>query len=289
MSYFCLRIRGLTDDEVDVITDLCFGAGATGIEEALAFSQPSLEYEAQIVKSKTHDVIVYFDERPGDLIHELQERFPKCEVGLSKEVERDWLAEWKKGFQPFCLAGPYWIVPSWLPAPKDATKPLRIDPGMAFGTGTHATTQLCSRLLASAAKKGQSVIDVGTGTAILAMIGHYQGASPVVGIDIDPEALRVARENLKLNNISEIEIRDGLLGDVREKFDIVVANIIDGVLLKLKSELLRVLKPSGTMILGGVLLEREPDFIEPFLQDSSLQLVNRVVQDEWVSYELKRT
>ncbi|MEQ1876399.1 MAG: 50S ribosomal protein L11 methyltransferase [Bdellovibrionia bacterium] len=287
MSYFCLRIRGLTDNEVDLITDLCFGAGATGIEEALAFSQPNLEYEAQVVKAKTHDVIVYFDERPSEIAHDLQSRFPKCEISLSKEAERDWLAEWKKGFQPFCLAGPYWVVPSWLPIPKDATRPLKIDPGMAFGTGTHATTQLCARYLASAVKPGQSVLDVGTGTAILAMVAHFQGATGVVGIDVDPEARRVARENLKLNEISAIEIPDNSLSDISAKFDVVVANIIDGVLLKLRSELIRVLKPGGLLILGGVLLEREDDFLEPFLADTGFKLLARAVQDDWVSYELK--
>lgn len=292
MNYYCIRVRGVNDDELELITDLCFEAGASGIEEGLAFAQPSLEYEAQVLKTKTHDIVVYFDEPPGEFVHELQEKFPQIEITLSKEAERDWLAEWKKGFQPFCLAGPYWVVPSWLPVPPEASRPLIIDPGMAFGTGTHATTQLCSRALVGVVRPGMSVADIGTGTGILAMVAHFQGAKRVLATDNDPEAIRVAKENLALNNIghgpSPIELYEGSVGKRTETFDVVVANIIDGVLLRIRDELLSILGPAGTLVLGGILLEREPEFLEPFLADRPLKLVQRNVQDEWVSYTLLR-
>src|SRR5690606_14857175 len=120
-----------------------------------------------------------------------------------------------------------------------------IDPGMAFGTGTHATTKMAAyfvQKLGSQFKKdlkGKSLLDVGTGTAILAMLASHEGVERILGLEIDPEARRVARENIVLNKLTNVEISDKPLEETGEKFDFVVANIIDGVLIQLKDALLR--------------------------------------------------
>jgi ribosomal protein L11 methyltransferase len=210
---------------------------------------------------------------------------------IIEEAHKDWLEEWKKGFKPFPLVGPFWVVPSWFEAPAEAEIPLAIDPGMAFGTGTHATTQMAAALLHRVFKKtegakAKQVIDVGTGTAILAILARLSGAERVVGIDIDPEATRVARENIERNQVSGVEVQDLLLEEVRESFDLVVANIIDGVLLNLKQDLVRVLKYDGKMILTGILEERENQFIDEFLQGTDLKIELRLAKDEWVGFLL---
>ena len=109
-------------------------------------------------------------------------------------------------------------------------------------------------------------------------VGHVQG------IEIDPEARRVARENIKLNKVDEIEVPESLIEEVRGQYDVVVANIIDGVLINIKAELLRVLKPGGHLLLKGILEERDNHFFEKFIENSNLTVIRRLEKDEWVGY-----
>lgn len=277
----------------DVVTGHSFECGATGVTEALAFSQPDLTYDPDIVKVRAHDMDVFFEKRPGnDFFDQLTAWVPNLRWEIHEEEHKDWLAEWKKGFVPFQLVGPYWVVPSWLQPPPEAEKPIVIDPGMAFGTGTHATTKMAAYFVHKLCqtlkdKEDKSLIDVGTGTAILAMLAYQDGIQRVLGIEIDPEARRVARENIKLNNVEEIEISDEPIENVDEQFDFVVANIIDGVLIQIKDELLRILKPGGQIFLTGILLEREDDFFAGFIEKTNLKVVRRIEKDEWVGYWLR--
>jgi ribosomal protein L11 methyltransferase len=277
----------------DVVTGHSFECGATGVTEALAFTQPDLTYDPDIVNVRAHDLDVFFETRPGtEFFDQLQQWIPKLRWEITEEEHKDWLAEWKKGFVPFQLVGPYWVVPSWLPTPAEAQKPITIDPGMAFGTGTHATTKMAAYFvhkLGQTLKKDRSysLIDVGTGTGILAMLAFQEGIQRVLGIEIDPEARRVGRENIANNKMTQIELSDQLLENVREQFDFVVANIIDGVLILLKNDLLRILKPGGQIFLTGILLEREDDFLAQFVETSNLQMVRRIEKDEWVGYWLR--
>lgn len=291
--YIRIRLIAVPANMEDVVTGHSFDCGATGVTEGLAFAQPDLTYDPDILKVRSHDLDVYFDERPGcEFFDKLLEWIPNLKWNIQEEQHKDWLAEWKKGFVPFQLVGPYWIVPSWLEAPPEAEKPIMIDPGMAFGTGTHATTKMAAYFVH---KLGQSLpkdelfslIDVGTGTAILAMLAKKEGLEQVLGIEIDPEARRVARENIILNKMEDVEITDQLLEQVRDQFDFVVANIIDGVLIKLKDDLLRVLKPGGQMFLTGILTERDDEFFASFIEGSPLKVVRRIEKDEWVGYWLK--
>jgi ribosomal protein L11 methyltransferase len=209
---------------------------------------------------------------------------------IYEEENKDWLEEWKKGFKPFKLVGDFWVVPSWLQPPPECKHAIYIDPGMAFGTGTHATTQMMAFFIHKLAEKNKNeignwaMLDVGTGTAILAMLAQMSGMGHVVGIEIDPEARRVARENIKLNKLPQIEIPESLIEDVRVQYDVVVANIIDGVLINIKKDLMRVLRPGGHMLLTGILEERDNHFFEKFLEGSGLTVIRRLEKDEWVGY-----
>ena len=292
-SYFRVRLLQVPHQLEDLITGVCFDFGASGVTEALNYVQPDLTYDPDIIPQKSHDLDVYFTEKPPvDFLNRVNELGPQIRAQINEEAHKDWLEEWKKGFNPFKLVSDYWVVPSWHQSPTDKAHTILIDPGMAFGTGTHATTKmasyfvhkLCSQL---ESPEETSLIDVGTGTAILAMLAQHHGVGHIVGIEIDAEARRVARENIALNQMSEIQIPDELIEEVDETFDIVVANIIDGVLIQIKPHLLRLLNSGGHIFLTGILLEREDVFVEGFIEGSGLNVVRRIEQDEWVGYWLQ--
>lgn len=294
-SYFRLKVMGLARADEDAFTDACFEIGAAGVAEDLKFEQKDLRYDPAVVETPVLDLNVYFTETPDEsALLKLQSRFPSVRIETSKEENKDWLAEWKKGFTPFRFAGDFWVIPSWLTpppeAPKDTKLHIYVEPGMAFGTGTHETTRLAAGLLIEELARGSrgSLLDVGTGTGILALIAHRLNVPRVVGIDIDPEARRTARENLERNEARAIEVPDIGIESVTETFDIVVANIIDGVLTVLRHDLARCLKPGGRMILSGILIDREDEFYKGFTGDTGLEILKTTREGEWSAALLEK-
>ncbi len=294
-SYYVLLLSNIPKHLESDITDLCFSYQCTGISESLQFIQRDLVYDGEVLSHNQHQLSVFFEGSPSpELIQSLKLLLPNLNYTISKEEQKDWLAEWKKGFVPFKLVGSYWVVPSWLSAPKECQFPLSIDPGMAFGTGTHATTQMMAYLLHKlgnrykAEVQNWSLLDVGTGTAILALLSEMLGFPDVTGIDIDPEALRVARSNLAINKSVNVMIREEALNEIKENFDVIVANIIDGVLIKLKADLMKRVSIGGHLLVTGVLLEREDFFYERFFENEPFQIIQRLEKDEWVGYWAQR-
>ncbi len=294
-TYFRLKVTGLKRSDEDMFTDACFELGAAGVAEDLKFEQKDLRYDPDIVETPVLDLNVYFTEAPDEsALLKLQARFPSIYIEASKEESKDWLAEWKKGFLPFRFAGDFWVIPSWLTpppeAPQDTKLHIYVEPGMAFGTGTHETTRLAAGLLIEELSRAprNSLLDVGTGTGILALIAHRLNVPRVVGIDIDPEARRTARENLERNEARAIEIPDIGIEAVTETFDLVVANIIDGVLTVLRHDLARCLKAGGRMILSGVLVDRENEFYKGFTSDTGLEILKTTREGEWSAALLEK-
>jgi ribosomal protein L11 methyltransferase len=290
-SYFRIRLLNVSSSKEEEVTQFCFEYEATGISEALAYSQPDLTYDPDILPTRNHNLDVFFLKQPPLPFFEgLSSLQSSIKWEVIEEEEKDWLAEWKKGFIPFQLVGPFWVVPSWCPSPTDPVHTISIDPGMAFGTGTHATTKMASyfvhKVCSQPGREEKSMVDVGTGTGILSILAKRHGVGQVTGIEIDPEARRVARENIAHNDVN-IEIPETLLEEIDKKFDIVVANIIDGVLIQIKPLLLHLLRPNGDLFLTGILLEREEHFFSHFIESSNLNIVRRIEQDEWVGYWLK--
>lgn len=291
-SYYRIRLSQVPAELEDILTTHCFESGASGVTEVLSFAQPDLTYDPKILHNQTHEMDVFFQtEAPASFFEGLKELSPLIGWSINQEETKDWLEEWKKGFKPFKLVGDFWVVPSWLTPPPECKHAIYIDPGMAFGTGTHATTQMMAFFVDKLTKKyadqvnNWSLLDVGTGTAILAMLAKMAGVKTVVGIEIDPEARRVSRDNVKLNKLETIEVPETQIEDMRsQQYDIVVANIIDGVLINIKKDLKRVLKPGGHMLLTGILEERDNHFFENFLEGSGLTVVRRLEKDEWVGY-----
>lgn len=285
-TYFHLQLAQVPAEQESQLSEFCFTWQATGVAQDLNFQQPELEYNPQVLEADKIKLSAFFaDHPPEQFFSQLQSQFPGVQFQIDEEKNRDWLAEWKKGFQPFALVDDIWIVPSWCEIPSATRHPIFIDPGMAFGTGTHATTQLAARLLIQI-QNAKSVLDVGTGTGILAMLMKIKGVPKIVATEIDPIARETARENVARNNALSIDILDSQVDAIAEMFDVVVANIVDGVLLKIKDDLIR--NCGHNLILSGILEEREASFIREFLKDTDFKIHRRLVQDEWVGLWLVR-
>ena len=169
-----------------------------------------------------------------------------------REVEeQDWVRLTQSQFEPIPIGERIWVVPSWHDAPDPDALVLELDPGLAFGTGSHPTTRLCMEWLEQSVKPGQSVLDYGCGSGILAILAKKCGANPVIGIDIDPQAVESARQNSERNRA---EVTYGLPDACPDgEFDIVVANILSNPLKLMAKMLASKVKPGGRIALSGVL------------------------------------
>ncbi|MFO1462227.1 MAG: 50S ribosomal protein L11 methyltransferase [bacterium] len=210
---------------------------------------------------------------------------------LREVRDLSWIAKYKKFLAPFPLleapaaeAKRLWVDPRGKLPAKPRPDTLYIEAGLAFGTGTHTTTQLAAELLAAAlqGKKRSAVLDLGCGTGILAMAAKRLGAGKTVAVDIDPEALAVARENFRRNRQGSITLRKDLAG-LRGRFPIIVSNIGLQVLLDLRPQLLRRLAPGGTLILTGLLYRDCDELLRAY---RSLRLRRRINRKGWTAVAL---
>lgn len=201
--------------------------------------------------------------------------------------EEDWENTWKQYYTVQQIGKHIVIVPSWLvytTQPEDVL--LHMDPGMAFGTGLHPTTQLCLRLLEIHMHPGLSVLDLGTGSGILAIAAVRLGANHVAALDIDGVAVEVAQKNAQNNGVShKVHIEQGSLNQMTRQpvYDLIVANIIAGVLIELALAMAQVLARGGILISSGILLERE-DEVALALAAAGLQQHERHQEGEWVAF-----
>ncbi|MBR1584698.1 MAG: 50S ribosomal protein L11 methyltransferase [Clostridia bacterium] len=188
-------------------------------------------------------------------------------ITLQGVKEEDWSENWKQYYKPFRLGDHMVVKPTWEPWQAQAGDLIiEIDPGMAFGTGTHETTAMCVGLIEKY-YRGGSLLDVGTGSGILAIAAARLGAMGIVAVDIDPDAVRVARENVAHNGLTEaIAVRQGdLLQGLSQRFDFAVANILAPVICMLAAPLKKHLTPGGRFICSGIIAEAEADVNEALL------------------------
>ncbi len=205
-------------------------------------------------------------------------------------ADQDWLAEWKKGYEPVTIGAKLLITPSWKRDKIEAGERaiVQIDPGMAFGTGTHETTRGCLELLEKY-WHGGSLLDVGTGTGILAIAAvKLVPGSRVIGFDVDPEAIDVALENAEINRVAdEIEFEVNKLAFFHgQAFDIVLANLTADVIEPLAANFPQVLSSAGTLIVSGILREQGDDVCVA-LGAQGFEVVEAKPDGEWVTFALK--
>ena len=187
------------------------------------------------------------------------------EIATSEHDDSEWKDNWKEYFKPAKVGETIVVKPTWEEyEPKPGEKVIEIDPGMAFGTGTHETTSLCIKLMEKYTKAGSKVLDVGCGSGILSIAGALLGASEVLGVEIDPVAVDVAKENIELNHVGDVaEARYGdLTKGIDFKADIIVANLMADLVMMLSEDVAKHLLPGGIYISSGILVEKEEQVAE---------------------------
>lgn len=210
-------------------------------------------------------------------------------ISLTVVDDCDWLESWKQYYKPI-KAGRVTIVPEWIEyTPDDGEYIVKIDPGMAFGTGEHESTKMCLELLQALGMEGKSVIDVGTGSGILALAAAKLGAENVEAYDIDDNAVKSAKENCALNGLQDkITVGNAnLLDKTAGEFDVVLANITADVLITLSQSLGNYMKKDGVVIISGIILKRENDVRNAF-EKAGFIVSERINMGEWIAFRLTK-
>lgn len=258
--------------------------------------------DESLIKPDTDDVVVkaYFSteidvtEKIEAIKAKLEQIKEFLEVGTGEITllsipEEKWANEWKKYYKPVKLGKNIVIKPTWEDYPSTSELIIEMDPGMAFGTGTHETTAMCAELLEEYITEDNLVIDIGTGSGILGIIASKMGARKVVGVDIDKVAVKVANENIRTNNVQDImEAKAGNLIDViADKGNIVVSNIIADVIIMLCNQVDQVIEADGIWISSGIINSKKAGVIEAMKQNG-WEIVKEMEQKEWVAIVAKR-
>lgn len=203
---------------------------------------------------------------------------------FKKEVKQEnWENEWKKYFNVQKVSNSIVIKPSWEEyTAKGGEKIIDIDPGMAFGTGTHETTRMCINAIEKYMKKGDSLIDIGCGSGILSIAAAHLGAEKVIAVDLDKLAVKVSKENVDLNGFSNIiDVRYGDLTDViEEKADVIVANIIADIIAKLSENIADFMKEGAYFISSGIINDKK-DFVITKLKENNFDIIEENNDGEW--------
>ncbi|MGL5069221.1 MAG: 50S ribosomal protein L11 methyltransferase [Sarcina sp.] len=204
------------------------------------------------------------------------------EVITAEKKEEDWANTWKQYYKPTHIGPNIVIKPTWESYDKkDNEMVIEMDPGMAFGTGTHETTRLCAMALENYVKLDSTVFDIGTGSGILALIASKLNAKYALGVDLDPVAVESAKKNVELNDVTNIEIVYGDLVEVVEgKADIVVANILAEIVCILTDDVKKVLKKDGIFISSGIIHERKQMVLDK-LKAQGFEIVEEMQEGEW--------
>ena len=217
-------------------------------------------------------------------IKELLQPFLGEKIEFQQEIirEEDWANNWKQYYHGFAASERIFIYPIWEQPEDGYPIAIGLDPGMAFGSGTHETTELCLQALEKYSKAGNRVLDVGTGSGILAIAAAKLGAAEVLAIELDENAVKVAKENVEYNGvIPKVEVRVGNLADgVSEKYDIIVANILADVICVLAKDVKKLLNPQGIFITSGIIADKT-DMVKRALTEAGLTVTEVTEKGEW--------
>ncbi|MEH7124084.1 50S ribosomal protein L11 methyltransferase [Bacillus sp. JJ1532] len=210
----------------------------------------------------------------------------KNDISISEVNEEEWATAWKKYYHPVKISERFTIVPSWeeyTPVSSDELL-IELDPGMAFGTGTHPTTVMCIQALERTVKKGDNIIDVGTGSGVLSIAAAMLGAEKVTALDLDEVAVNSARENIELNKVHDIVnvAQNNLLDGITGKADVVVANILAEVILRFTNDVATVVKKDGFFIASGIILQKKQE-VKDAMITAGFQIEETIQMEDWVA------
>ena len=283
MHWFEIKVP-VHPEIMDAVGNHLFELGASGTQE------------------RDNEVIAYFENMESStVVSQIREYLGSlAELGLPANpdddritvtgiADQDWNAEWKKQFVPFLVSPAVMIKPTWCELPPEHPETvIELDPEMAFGTGTHATTALCALLLEKQAS-GKTILDAGTGTGILAMIALKLGAAACYGFDIDPLATDTARNNAVKNHIRSLFLYTGETNALKTgEFDMITANINSGQILAILKDFRDLLKYQGTLILSGI-LDSEEEKLSRALLEHDFEILQVLHREEWLAFECKKS
>ena len=242
-------------------------------------------------------VLVYLSKDAGvvDTLNFLKTRFPElsidAQISVSGVCEEDWANSWKDYYKPIKIGEKIVIVPAWEKyEQKDGEIIVRMDPGMAFGTGTHETTRLVIKLLEKYIKQGMRVADVGCGSGILAICASKLGAAECKAYDIDPVAVKVANENIKDSGQTNItcEVSDLLYQvDKKEPYDVICANIVADIIIRMMPDVGALMDDKSVILASGIIVERSEDVISAF-EEYGFKIVERIDENGWCALAVSK-
>jgi len=318
MSWLELSVQ-VDNEAVEAVSELLARYGYNGgvvVEPAWTPGDEGPEFSYDAGRPATLRTYIPLDEQAEDVrqrvaqaLWHLGQMRPVGELLVRTLEEEDWANAWKEHYRVLRVGRRTVVVPSWLSyeaQPGDVV--VQMDPGMAFGTGLHPTTQLCLQLLERYAAPGRRALDIGTGSGILAIAAARLGAGPTLALDNDPVAVAVAAENVVLNGVADrVVVAEGSLGagrsmghwlsgdfgderpaaaeaagDAAETFDLIAANLIAKVLVILAADLAAALEPGGALISSGIIDTREQDVVAAF-EAAGLRQVERHQEGEWIA------
>lgn len=304
-DYWELQIK-INPDLEDVIAEFCFEnlpcEGVVLAEEAYK--------DLEMISTTEGTLKVFLTEEPQNLEQLIKserellknrglsdDELGSWEYVISNKPNEDWSKKWKEKWDITRVTDKIVIVPDWLSYDdKEGEVVIRLEPGCAFGTGTHQTTQLCMKALEKYMKKGDKVADIGMGSGILSICAKKFGASSVYGCDIDEDVIDVAKENAVKNGeilLSEPNSGEGVFFElntadkIQEKFDFVCANILHNVLAEIMGDLKNIMKKGALMSLSGILDEKKPVVLEAIKREN-LEIIEEIHQDQWTSFVVRK-
>ncbi len=310
---WCEAVVHTTTMGSDLISDELMGLGAAGTEIVDRADVPDPHqagvywelYDPKMLDDMPKDVLVkaWFEqnEHTHDVLQSVRLRLSGLKASadgidlgtlamdMKSVADEDWSENWKKYYKPFRIGSRLVVKPTWEPyAAKPGDLVIELDPGMAFGTGTHETTNMCMQLLEKHLQDGMRVMDVGTGSGILAIAAAKLGAKDVLAIDIDPDAVKVARENVALNAVDghvRVVVGDLCKGETMP-CELAVANIVADAICMLAGPLTRHLQRNGLLIGSGIIREREQDVLLA-AEKAGYAVYDRIEKGEWVALALR--
>ena len=276
-------------DQVEPLEDWLFARGALSVTLEDEADQPLLEpgpgetplwdaVRLTALFAGSEDLSPLLDEIPPELCTQA----PTVAVPVA---DREWTRVWEDQFHPLQMGERLWICPSWTPPPDPDAINILLDPGLAFGTGTHPTTAMCLRALDANLPPGKRVVDYGCGSGILGIAAARLGATAVLGVDNDPQAITASRDNALRNEVPDAAFpvvlpQDDLVASWQASADWVVANILAGPLVALAPALTALMVPGGRLLLAGLLVDQAGAVIEAYAPGVALSIADQ--QEEWV-------